>query len=100
MTRTRVERWLPLLGSLLAPYAAAAQLPDARRPPPIAAPAPAPDERLLEFLGSFETADGRWIDPGALDREDRRPRPESRVPGRPPTTVDPKATEAPDDGSH
>jgi len=29
------------------------------------APAP-PSAELLEFLGSFETADGEWFDPGLL----------------------------------
>jgi hypothetical protein len=31
------------------------------------APADAPDPDLLEFLGSFETRDGRWLDPTILD---------------------------------
>jgi hypothetical protein len=35
-----------------------------------AASAP-PDPELLEFLGSFETADGRWLDPLVLDERER-----------------------------
>ena len=26
-----------------------------------------PDAELLEFLGAFETADGKWLDPLVLD---------------------------------
>jgi hypothetical protein len=29
-----------------------------------------PSQALLEFLGSFETADGRWLDPTDLDAPD------------------------------
>ena len=28
-----------------------------------------PDAELLEFLGTFETADGKWLDPLVLDDE-------------------------------
>jgi hypothetical protein len=28
-----------------------------------------PDAELLEFLGAFETADGKWLDPLVLDDE-------------------------------
>lgn len=30
-------------------------------------PAAAPEPELLEFLGGFETADGKWLDPQLLD---------------------------------
>lgn len=33
---------------------------------PVAAEDEAPSLELLEFLGSFETADGQWLDPTQL----------------------------------
>lgn len=33
------------------------------------APADLPEPELLEFLGSFETRDGQWLDPTILDEE-------------------------------
>ncbi len=40
-------------------------------------PPPEPaDAELLEFLGSFETRDGQWLDPLSLDdREAEQPKP-------------------------
>ncbi len=34
---------------------------------PVAAEDEAPSLELLEFLGSFETAEGQWLDPTQLD---------------------------------
>jgi hypothetical protein len=34
---------------------------------PVAAEEEAPSAELLEFLGSFETASGQWLDPTQLD---------------------------------
>lgn len=34
---------------------------------PLAAEEEAPSPELLEFLGSFESADGQWLDPTQLD---------------------------------
>ncbi|GAB4300371.1 MAG: hypothetical protein Kow0096_20380 [Thiohalomonadaceae bacterium] len=34
---------------------------------PLVAEEEAPSPELLEFLGSFETADGQWLDPMDLD---------------------------------
>jgi hypothetical protein len=40
-------------------------------------PPPEPaDMEMLEFLGAFETRDGKWIDPLSLDeREPEKPKP-------------------------
>jgi hypothetical protein len=35
--------------------------------------APPPDPELLEFLGTFETAGGKGIDPLLLEKEPRKP---------------------------
>jgi hypothetical protein len=34
-----------------------------------AAPPDLPEPEMLEFLGSFETADGKWLDPTILDEK-------------------------------
>lgn len=66
MARGTVERLAPLLALLIHLHPAAAQPnPGAGR----AATPPrrtVPDPALLEYLGFFETADGRWIDPMSL----------------------------------
>jgi hypothetical protein len=36
-----------------------------------APPKDAPDPELLEFLGTYETAGGQWIDPQTLDDDTR-----------------------------
>jgi len=36
-------------------------------------PADAPDAELLEFLGSYETANGKWVDPTTLDGDAAKP---------------------------
>jgi len=33
------------------------------------APADAPEPELLEFLGTFETTEGKWLDPLILDEK-------------------------------
>lgn len=38
----------------------------------------APDAEMLEFLGAFETKDGQWLDPLALDTAE--PADETRAP--------------------
>ncbi len=40
-------------------------------------PPPEPaDMEMLEFLGAFETQDGKWVDPLSLDdREPEKPKP-------------------------
>ncbi len=49
--------------------AAPAHDPQAPPPAPGTAGAEAPDEALLEFLGTFSTEDGQWLDPLGLDDE-------------------------------
>lgn len=52
------------LGTLLCSAAVFAQAPKAATPPPKADPA------LLEFLGSWQTSDGKWVDPMTFARID------------------------------
>lgn len=45
---------------------------------PVAAEDEAPSPELLEFLGSFETADGQWLDPTQLDAPPPEPEGDAR----------------------
>jgi len=43
-----------------------------------AVPTEAPDADMLEFLGTYETSDGKWIDPTTLDDSAGEPKPTNR----------------------
>ena len=61
-------------------------------------PTDAPDTELLEFLGSYETANGRWVDPTTLDGDTGRPAsPATAEPAPPsaPLPAPPRATHRP-----
>ena len=40
---------------------------------------PLPDQDMLEFLGSFETAQGKALDPFLLDADFRKPAPSGKL---------------------
>lgn len=46
-------------------------------------PAAAPDTEVLEFLGSFESKDGQWLDPLILDEDVSDAPPAARDENRP-----------------
>lgn len=49
-----------------------------------ATPADPPDTELLEFLGSYETAGGKWVDPTTLNGDTVKPAPTSTAEPAPP----------------
>ena len=61
MTSRRVEWWLLLGACLCAPAVQAGK--------PAAQETAAPSLELLEFLGAWETPEGKWVDPLSLLRE-------------------------------
>ncbi len=46
-------------------------------------PAATPDTELLEFLGSFESKDGQWLDPMILDEDTSEAPPAAHDENRP-----------------
>lgn len=49
-----------------------------------AKPADPPDTELLEFLGTYETAGGKWVDPTTLNGDTSKPAPPATAEPAPP----------------